>query len=339
MKIIHASDIHLGFQAFDKHSGGYNTRELDVYREFLSFLSRVTEIGPDVVIIAGDLFDGIKPPNKALRLSLMLGDLPCPVIVISGNHDQARTGEESPVEILRSVGVEVFSEPGRVSIGGLDFFCAPFECELEPADVLVGHLQISGPREYNFARTVKIEAENYAYCALGDLHYYWTKENIIYSGSLSRLDFSQEKIDVGFLEVTLSNTEDGSIVRHTMPSREFVTISDIAQFRDQIARDSIAYRDKVVRIIVNGDTLKEEQIEECLSTLEATGLTGAPFHTKIVRKKLKVVSVEGEPEAAPITRTGSILEDYKQFSLSQGKEHLIGPGVQLLEEHLRVQND
>ncbi len=333
MKLIHVSDIHLGFRTYEKRQGGYNARELDVYKSFASFISKAVEMSPDAVVVAGDLFDSVNPPNRALRLSLMLGNFKCPVLVISGNHDRAKTGEESPVEILRSVGVEVFTEPGTIEIGGLKFFCAPYECDLEPADILVGHLQIAGPKEYNFAKTIKISADDYAYVALGDLHRYYTTDNICYPGSLSRLDFSQEGQEVGFLEVNISDTEEGSIKFHSMPSREFVTVRTPNDYNPTQSKD------KVVRLIVDGINVKEDDVGDFQDRFD-TGEWEKPFHLKVVRKRLRTQDRDGTSVEVPLTiGSKSIVEAYESFSRAQNKEHLISPGKQLLEEQLHVSHD
>ncbi len=332
MKLIHASDIHLGFRSYEKRQGGYNARELDVYKSFASFVSKAVELSPDIVVIAGDLFDAVNPPNRAVRLALMLGNFSCPVIVISGNHDRAKTGEESPVEILRSVGVHVFTEPDTVELAGLKFFCAPYECDLEPADVLIGHLQLEGPREYNFAKTIKIEADNYAYVALGDLHRYWTQHNMVYCGTISRLDFSQEGKPVGFLEVDISDTEDGSIKYHELPSREFVTVRKLGEFTEN------QFQDKIVRLIIDGENITEEGAAYFTELFGLEELA-RPFHLKIVRKKLKTHQEDAPPQEDLTRKSDSIVGAYTEFTVAKGKPDLIDPGVRLLKEKLGVSDD
>ena len=86
MKILHTGDWHIG-RVLDQHS------LIDDQRYALQgFLTIVHDVQPDVILIAGDLYDRAIPPREALELvdetltHLILDDH-IPVIVIGGNHD------------------------------------------------------------------------------------------------------------------------------------------------------------------------------------------------------------------------------------------------------------
>lgn len=86
MKILHTGDWHIG-RLLDQHS------LIDDQRDALqAFLRIVDDVEPDVILIAGDLYDRAIPPREALELvdgvfTRLILDDHIPVIVIGGNHD------------------------------------------------------------------------------------------------------------------------------------------------------------------------------------------------------------------------------------------------------------
>lgn len=109
MKILHFSDTHLGFQAFDRVTdSGINAREQDVYNAFERVVDRILAIGPDLVVHSGDLFHRPSPSNRALTFALeqlrRLARVKIPVVVIAGNHETPKTVYNSPIlRALRSI--------------------------------------------------------------------------------------------------------------------------------------------------------------------------------------------------------------------------------------------
>ena len=88
MRIIHTSDWHLGQRLLGE------SREVE-HREFLKWLLELLEEKkPDVLIVAGDIFDSATPPSYARKLyNDFLAEFAkssCPnLIIIGGNHDSA----------------------------------------------------------------------------------------------------------------------------------------------------------------------------------------------------------------------------------------------------------
>lgn len=86
MKIIHTSDWHLG-----KILNDYSL--LEDQRFWLdSFLHKLIQIKPDVVVIAGDIYDRSVPSAEAVSLlnetlNRMIRFLHCAIIITAGNHD------------------------------------------------------------------------------------------------------------------------------------------------------------------------------------------------------------------------------------------------------------
>ena len=87
MRILHTADWHLGAKL------GVHERTPDHRTAIRRLLAQAEEAGPDLIIHAGDVWDGFHPSHEALHLGLQalsaLGAI-APTIVIRGNHDSAR---------------------------------------------------------------------------------------------------------------------------------------------------------------------------------------------------------------------------------------------------------
>ncbi|MEW9121252.1 MAG: exonuclease SbcCD subunit D [Thermotaleaceae bacterium] len=88
MRILHTSDWHLG-----RIFHGVHLTEDQAY-VLEQFIHLVREAKPDVILVAGDVFDRAVPPTEAVNLlddviSEILLDAQVPIIMIAGNHDSA----------------------------------------------------------------------------------------------------------------------------------------------------------------------------------------------------------------------------------------------------------
>lgn len=86
MKIFHTADWHLGKLV----QGVYMTEDQRYILQ--AFIEDIKKEQPDVVIIAGDLYDRAIPPTEAVGLlndvlQEIVIDLKTPVVAIAGNHD------------------------------------------------------------------------------------------------------------------------------------------------------------------------------------------------------------------------------------------------------------
>ena len=78
---------------------GMNQREADVAQAFTRALEKVAELAPDVVLIAGDVFHQVRPPNAAilhahLQFARLRAALPnAEIIMVAGNHDNPRSSD------------------------------------------------------------------------------------------------------------------------------------------------------------------------------------------------------------------------------------------------------
>ena len=210
MKFIHTADWHLGKLFY----GEYLTEE----QEWLlknQFLPLVDEEKPDVILLAGDVYDRSVPPAEAVELfdemiSEITGKRKIPFIVISGNHDSAERLSFAS-RILRGTGLflcgdlyhtlapvilkdddgEVafaplpYAEPGKVREALSADVHTHEEAERVLSDFLLRQMG-------HAARKIAIAHEFVA--GLGHLHgpqQAGGKENVRYSGSLLKYSFSE----------------------------------------------------------------------------------------------------------------------------------------------------
>lgn len=115
MRILHSSDWHLGRRLY-----GYGLLE-DQAVVLDQFCTMASDSRPDLIVLAGDLYDIANPPADAVRLmndvlTRLKREVKCPVVVISGNHDSAeRIGFAS----------ELLEESGLWMVGGLSRMSSP----------------------------------------------------------------------------------------------------------------------------------------------------------------------------------------------------------------------
>ncbi|GEL77806.1 exonuclease SbcCD subunit D [Tenuibacillus multivorans] len=86
MKIFHTADWHLGKLVQGVYMTGEQAHVLE------QFLEAIRQEQPDVVVIAGDLYDRAVPPTDAVNLlddvlREIVIDIGIPVVAIAGNHD------------------------------------------------------------------------------------------------------------------------------------------------------------------------------------------------------------------------------------------------------------
>lgn len=106
MKIFHTSDWHLGRTLYGKKR----------YAEFEAFLNwlieQIQQKSPDLMIIAGDIFDTTTPSNKAQELYYQFlckvaANTACKhIVIVGGNHDSP-TLLNAPKELLKQLKIYV----------------------------------------------------------------------------------------------------------------------------------------------------------------------------------------------------------------------------------------
>ncbi len=256
MRILHFSDTHLGYQAFDVvNDAGINAREQDVYDAFERVIDQVIELRPDVVIHSGDFFHRPSPSNRALTVGLeqlrRVCNLQIPTIIIAGNHETPKTVFTSPIlRAFRSLECvyscfgntyEVF-EVGNIAIHGVPHIndLRLLQEELTRLEVIPGKFNILllhtslGKRylmeEYGeqvFPVEFERKLRDFQYIALGHWHNYQQTDilpNAWYSGSLERLSDTEIGAEKGF--IVLDILPDGTYTQtfHPIVSRPWLRV-------------------------------------------------------------------------------------------------------------------
>ncbi|WP_341321472.1 exonuclease SbcCD subunit D [Solibacillus sp. FSL H8-0523] len=140
MKIFHTADWHLG-----KLVQGVAMTEDQAYI-LQQFIEQIQIEKPDVVIIAGDLYDRSVPPTEAIQLlnktfKQILIDEKTPIVAIAGNHDSA-TRLNFGSELMKSSGLHLVGHLEKNikpvvledEFGEVHFYLVPFA---EPSTVRI----------------------------------------------------------------------------------------------------------------------------------------------------------------------------------------------------------
>lgn len=256
MKIIHCSDTHLGFQAFDVvNVEGINAREQDVYDAFRYTIDRILEWKPDAVIHSGDFFHRPSPSNRALTFGLeqlrRVCDAGIPFYVIAGNHETPKTVYTSPIlRAFRTLpGVNpIFGEHREViELDGLAIHGVPHindlriqQQELEQLQPLPGRFNLLmlhtslGKRflmeEYGeqvFPEEFIEKLAGFQYLALGHWHNFQKislHSNAWYSGSTERLSDTEIGAAKGFIRLEIAADGSSTATFEPIPTRTWLKL-------------------------------------------------------------------------------------------------------------------
>lgn len=132
MKIFHTADWHLG-----KLVQGVSMT-VDQQNVLEQFIEEIQKEKPDVVIIAGDLYDRSVPPTEAIQLlnktlKRILIDEKTPILAIAGNHDSA-TRLNFGSDLMKASGLHIVGHLKRTiepiilsdEYGDVHFYLVPF---------------------------------------------------------------------------------------------------------------------------------------------------------------------------------------------------------------------
>jgi exonuclease SbcD len=238
MRILHFADTHLGYSAYRKVTDeGVNQREMDVYDAFTQCIDHAVKTKPDLVLHAGDLFDSVRPTNRAITIAvqqiLRLSQENIPLIIISGNHETPRLKETGNIfkifEHLKNVypiynntyeTVSLNVNDETVSVHAIPQCQNPEEFTAnftkitvdKKADFnfLLAHGAVAGIKEFKMNEfnemfiPVQHLKDDFDYVALGHYHMYTKlQENAFYAGSTEYLSFTEAGTQKGCLEVDL----------------------------------------------------------------------------------------------------------------------------------------
>lgn len=256
MRIVHFSDTHLGYSDYGKFDSatGVNQRELDTYAAFKEIVDYIIATKPDLVIHAGDLFDSIRPSNRAISEALnqlfRLSKEGIPTVIIAGNHSTPRQRSTDSIFSILKFFPNIYpifeGRYQRLEIGDCAIHAIPHMysdeelrdgvASLKPDgnfkyNVMVAHTAIRGAQIASWGefkeQTIPLDAlkPEFNYIALGHYHRFLRingTQNAYYCGSPERFSFNEVGDKKGFIEVEL----DGFSVKHIPTNAREMVIFD-----------------------------------------------------------------------------------------------------------------
>jgi len=300
-RIFHVADTHIGYSAYRKmdEATGLNQREVDTYASFKQFIDRAVAEKPDVILHAGDLFDSVRPTNRAisfvLEQLLRLNEAKIPFVVISGNHETPRLKETGSVfslfEHIPHVHVVYNNHYELVAIGDVRIHAIPHCDDIEGEkqkllshndptglNIALLHASVYGAGKQTFLmdefneQLISIhELTGFDYIALGHYHGYTrVRDDVYYAGSTERFSFNEVNEAKGFLKVQLSKeNEEREVTFHELETRAMVDLEPVV----------CTNRDKheIKRAIT--DRIKESNPQDKVVRLKVLGIPLAVYHT------------------------------------------------------------
>ncbi|MBK8194497.1 MAG: exonuclease SbcCD subunit D [Lewinellaceae bacterium] len=354
MRVIHFSDTHLGFQAFDVvNAEGVNAREQDVYDAFARVVDCVLDLKPDVVVHSGDFFHRPSPSNRALTFGLeqlrRICDINIPVVIIAGNHETPKTIYNSPIlRAFRSLDcvVPVFGETWEQAVfGDLVVHGVPHindnrllfrELErMQPQpgkfNLLLLHTSL-GKRflmeEYGeqvYPEAFESKLQDFQYIALGHWHNYQQIDlhpNAWYSGSIERLSDTEVGTEKGFLVLDIDKNGSCAITFEAIRTRPWLKLDlndcqskTVAQLLSDMEQFRDAHTIDDAIISLNINDIKVEQTLE-LSNAVLRGVFPDCFQMVVKRRSFADRAFVHSIEANQFDRLDRIFAEYVRSKYS-----------------------
>jgi DNA repair exonuclease SbcCD nuclease subunit len=250
VKLAHLSDLHLGFSAYPRHERGRNVREADVATAFLRAVEELERVRPDVVLVAGDVFDRPDPPSVALvtfarGIETLRAALPsAPILIAAGPRDtpcrgddpgvlgaldtvpgvEAATAEPRTVRVRDELAVHLF--PHRAALG--EPRALPVADPTVRWNVLVAHARAPRADSVGGRPATTVDPKRWDYVALGGEHVQRAPHpHVRWAGSLERIGWRpwEEALEEkGFVTYDLAERRAEF---HAVPVRGVVSLAPI----------------------------------------------------------------------------------------------------------------
>lgn len=338
MILAHLSDLHLGFRAFERKDRGRNVREVDVARAFQSAVKKMRDIEPQVILVAGDIFDGPEPTQGAMvalarGLATLREALPdTKVLMVAGSRDTPhRIGDPGALATFDAFpGVEAATARRRVvNLPDLDFHAvlvphrSAISDDTEAAtpdpearwNVLLAYGDVTAGGGSGLA----VRADEWDYVALGHRHSRVAlRENVHYSGSLERVGaapWEEAVAEKGFLSFDLIA---GVSTFHPIAGRPVVSLEPIIfeaarrtrlreRVREVLEEVPGGIGGKIVRLRIQG--LGPEDLDQIQKLLH-------DYRMQALHLEVSLEDAPGPPEARPDEDFADSLSDRLAARLS-----------------------
>ncbi len=337
MKILHLADTHIGYSAYNKlDDNGINQREVDVFNAFSQVVDYALEKKVDLVLHSGDLFDTVRPSNRAISFAmgelLRLSDAGIPTIIISGNHETPRLRETGTVfkvfQHIENLHLAYTGKCQAFEFGDLKVHALPhcadkelFEDELnamKPDDkfsynIAMLHSAVSGLAVFRMNEFNELMATDsqlnrgWDYVALGHYHEHCeVGKNIVYAGSTERFGFGHVNQSKGFV---MLDTDKNKWKFHEIKIRQMIDLKTIDCI--DMKADDIA---SIIRKNVDKANIKGAIIRQKLQDIDRRelGLLDISFTRKITKDalhfELRPAAIEAGQKVASQDATFDSLE-------------------------------
>ena len=288
MKVLHFADVHLGMSNFGRldTATGLHTRVLEFLDAMDYMIDTAEEEQVDLVLFAGDAYRTRSPTPTLVKLFseriIRLANI-CPVVMLVGNHDMQRGGDEkkhstsisSNLSALHNIYVldEICcTEMDECCIVSLPWVYDPdIDTVVDALDdalaasnddkpcILLGHCTVQGAStgSYEFGADlgksivypISLFEECFDYVALGHIHKHQNVgKNIVYSGSIERVDWGERDDDKGFViaDIDMERTKWKFVSAMPVPMLNIeLEYKDIKKLRN------IDVEDAIVRVVIN----------------------------------------------------------------------------------------
>ncbi len=372
MKILHIADTHLGYSAYRKVTEeGINQRELDVYNVFEQFIDYAVKTKPDLIIHAGDLFDSVRPNNRAITFSMKqlirLSKTGIPFVVIAGNHEHPKLRETGHIfsifdhveniypvynEKYEKLSLNINNEKTIIHALPQSNNKKEFNEELKkikPAsnadyNILVAHGSVTGIKVFSMNEfnelfiPIDMLSKDFDYIALGHYHKYTQlTSKASYQGSTENVTLADAGDKKGFIELELSNKKlkPSFIQLKTRPMIDTKPIKCSNLKLDEIMKK---IRETVETIQPQGKTFRITlqniplQIYRSIDLHEIRKLSSEAIHYEI---KADVIKEEDETKNLGTSKINALVNEFKQFLKKQDiqeKNILLKLGIGYIEK-------
>ncbi|MCJ7571377.1 MAG: DNA repair exonuclease [Candidatus Thermoplasmatota archaeon] len=372
MKILHVADTHLGFSAYRKTTqDGINQREIDIYNAFEQFIDYAIKAKPDIIIHAGDLFDNVRPNNRAITFAInqivKLSKNKIPIVIISGNHEHPKIIETGhifsifdhlenvyPIYNSKYEKIQFRIEDKKLLIHAIPQCNSKKEYDEElkklitdkTADynIFVSHGSVTGVKEFTMNEfneliiPTKIFSRDFDYIALGHFHKY-TKlaENAFYTGATENLTFADANEKKGFIEVILSekSLKQKFIEINTRPMIDIKPIKCTGLKIEEIMKK---IKQKVQEIKPEEKTFRitlddiPTNVYRSIDFNEIRKLTNNAIHYEI---KVNIIKKDDNKKQPISSRIDALINEFKKYIDAQNlddKETLQELGISYIEK-------
>lgn len=371
MKILHVADTHLGYSAYHRvNEDGINQREIDTFNVFEQFVDYALKSKPDIIIHAGDLFDSVRPTNRAITFAIhqiiRLSKQDIPFVVIAGNHEHPKLRETGHIfsvldhienvypvynSCYETIPFEINNE--KLSVHALPQTATKQEfdnnfkklkkTQSSDYNIVVAHGGVKGIKEFSMNEfneliiPTQYLKKDFDYIALGHYHkYVKVSENAFYSGSTECFTFSDAGEKKGFIELELGNGKN---------KNNFVSLKN----RPMINSDSINCSELSMDEVMNKikKTIKEIEPQGkifriMLENIPSHIYRGIDFSTireqssEAVHYEIKATVVkEGESKQIETSKIDALTNEFEVFLRKQNiedKELLLKLGLDYIQK-------